>query len=448
MIETIVDFQRFLDKESRESWIVHAVPADDGVHPSDTTPTLLFIRSLSSGTTYYYSIDHPDSRSQVSFQVFMEKILPLENIKWAFDKKAFLQLLPLSSVYDANFCGFVNKNLLAELYDFETPAHMLVKRNARKMKGINRAIPLMKHLEMFDAMCGSIKKMQCRLDNSTILVNDVILDALGRMECEGIYVDREEFAKHFSHEPNDRGLVYSRYNIYTSTGRPSNAFGGVNYAALNAKDGTRKSFVSRYGKDGRIVVVDYTAFHPRIVCKLVKYQLSLETDIYAYLGKLYFNKQAVDDTDVSEAKKLTFRQLYGGVEPRFKHIRYLGALHDYIDEQWKFFNANGYVETPFFKRKITDKHILDPDPPKVFNYILQAAEGEIAISRLQEVQRYLADKRTKAVMYTYDAILYDFHHDDGLETLNKIREIMSFNGHFPMKTYIGESYQSVRQISL
>jgi hypothetical protein len=63
-----------------------------------------------------------------------------------------------------------------------------------------------------------------------------------------------------------------------------------------------------------------------------------------------------------------------------------------------------------------------------------------------EVQKYLEPKKTRAVMYTYDAVLYDFHKDDGIQTLNKIREIMSFNGIFPMKTYIGNSYQSVKHI--
>jgi len=35
-----------------------------------------------------------------------------------------------------------------------------------------------------------------------------------------------------------------KYNPYTITGRPSNAWRGVNYAALNKTDGSRKSFIS------------------------------------------------------------------------------------------------------------------------------------------------------------------------------------------------------------
>jgi hypothetical protein len=75
-------------------------------------------------------------------------------------------------------------------------------------------------------------------------------------------------------------------------------------------------------------------------------------------------------------------------------------------------------------------------------------EGEIAIPRVQMVIEYLKDKKTKAILYTYDAVLYDFHKDDGLETLNEIRRLMSMNGMFPMKTYIGESYQEVKMVSI
>ena len=61
---------------------------------------------------------------------------------------------------------------------------------------------------------------------------------------------------------------------------------------------------------------------------------------------------------------------------------------------------------------------------------------------------YLKDKKTKLVLYTYDAALYDFHKNDGLQTLNHIRQVMSCNGMFPMKTYFGNSYHDVHLVSI
>jgi hypothetical protein len=448
MIETSADCIRFLAESSGE-WIVHVVPVEEGVHPADNAQSILFIKVLSTEKTYYFAPDHPDSTPSIRPEEFLNECLRhTKNLKWALDRKAFLQLIRIPCVYDANLCGYLKACEAVDANEFNTSAHDLVQRNSHGAKRLNRIIPLMKHLEAFEDMCKTIKKMIGNMSKSTLLVNDVILETLGYLEQVGICVDPAIFGKYFQVKPNASGRVFSQYNIYTSTGRPSNRFGGVNYAALNTKDGSRASFVSRYGKDGRMVVVDHTAFHPRIVCKLTGYHIPVGTDIYGYLAKLYFQKKSVDDMDITEAKKLTFRQLYGGVEEKYIHIKYLANLKAYIDEQWEFFQKNGYVLTPFFKRKITDKHITEPDPPKVFNYILQAAEGEIAISKLQEVQMYLASKKTKAVLYTYDAVLYDFHKDDGLQTLNRIREIMSFDGIFPMKTYIGENYHSVKQISL
>jgi hypothetical protein len=42
--------------------------------------------------------------------------------------------------------------------------------------------------------------------------------------------------------------VYSQYNYHTMTGRPSNAFRGFNFAAMNKEDGTRAAFCSRFEK--------------------------------------------------------------------------------------------------------------------------------------------------------------------------------------------------------
>lgn len=450
MIETSVDCKRFQLENLDGDWFVHVIPVEDGVHPADNSPCILFIRNISTGRTYYYSFNHPDSISQVTHAWFVQEfLLNAKNRMWAFDKKAFTQLLNLPGILDANLCGFLTHNDVGELAEFETVAHNLVRRNSNGVGQVNKAIPLVKHLEAFDDMCDDLIKVirKFKVDASYHSFNQII-GTLGEVESNGIYVDAALFEKHFEAKPNANGLVFSQYNVYTSTGRPSNRYDGINYAALNHADGSRSCFVSRYGKDGKIIVVDYTAFHPRIICRLTNYDLPIETDIYEYLAKLYFQKKDVDETDVKNAKQLTFRQLYGGVEDKYAHIKYLANLKTYIDQQWGFFQKNGYIETPIFKRKITDQHIQDPNPNKVFNYILQAVEGETAIPQLQLVLQYLRGKKTKAVLYTYDAVIYDFHKDDGFQTLNQIRQIMSCNGAFPMKTYIGNSYHDVKLISI
>lgn len=430
---------------------MHIVPMDDSVHPVFSKPSILFIRNIKTGKTYYFAWDHPDSIHHIPVLRFVEEYLkPHTGRKWVLDKKAFEQMVGGLGVYDANLvCHFLRNETFA-IQEYETPTHFLIRKNAVGHPRLNMVIPLMKHLETFDELADDLTALLegYEPDDGFIRFNELIIDPLRRLEQGGIFVDRERFKARYNIDPGLAGIVHSQYNVYTSTGRPSNRFGGVNYAALNATDGTRKCFRSRWGKDGCMVVLDYTAFHPRIIAHLTKYSLSTDTDIYEYLAKLYFHKKTVDETDIKEAKVLTFRQVYGGVEDKYAHIKYLGNLKAYIDSLWEQFTTTGHVTTPFFKRQITSRHVSEPNPPKVFNYILQATEGELSIPKVKTVLEYLRGFKTAAVLYTYDSVMYDFFKPDGLEVLRQVRDIMSFDGKFPMKAYMGETYDDVKLFAL
>ena len=356
----------------------------------------------------------------------------------------------LPNVFDVNLLSWMQTNEIIEVSEYETSGHYLVRKHAAGHDRLNLVIPLMKHKETFDELADDVAELVKGFepDLGFIRFNDLIIGTLGDLEMQGIHVDRQLFEERYKQLPDTTNLTYSQYNPYTSTGRPSNRYGGVNYAALNQNDGTRKCFTSRYGDDGAIVVLDYTTFHPRIISRLVKYDVPITTDIYAYLAKLYFQKKEVDEIDIKEAKNITFRQLYGGIEDKYSHIKYLASIKDFMAEQWDHFKSNGYVTTPFFKRRITSKHVSDPDPPKVFNYILQATEGELSIPKVRAVLDFLKGYKTRAVLYTYDAVMYDFYKPEGMELLREIQKIMNFDGRFPMKCYMGDSYQDVKQISL
>lgn len=449
MIENKKDCERFVEETINGNLILHVIPIEDGIHPIKNSISILFMRNMLTEKTYYFSVDHPDSVPEIEFSWFLNEVLAKNpNKKWAIDKKSFSQFINLQGIYDANMVGYLQKNDTFEISDYYTPAHHLIYRQS--VNKVNHVIPLIKHKEMFDELADDITKLvkSFKIDESFQYFNDIIIGTLGILESQGVYVNRNKFKERFDISVGADGLVYSQYNVYTSTGRPSNRFNNVNYAALNQSDGTRECFCSRYGKEGKMVLIDYGSFHPRIICKLTNYEIPTDVDIYEYLAKLYFRKKEVDDIDIKNAKQLTFRQFFGGVEEEYSHIKYLSNLKTFIYEQWEFFKKNDYVLTPIFKRKITVNHIKEPNPPKVFNYILQAVEGEIAISKLDLVIKYLTGKQTRAILYTYDSILYDFHKEDGMETLNEIIKIMSFDGIFPMKTYIGDSYHDMKLIKL
>jgi len=116
--------------------------------------------------------------------------------------------------------------------------------------------------------------------------------------------------------------------------------------------------------------------------------------------------------------------------------------------KWKEFESDGYVKTPYFGRKIFQSHIENPTPSKVFNYILQAAEGEISIKYMNDAIKYLSGKKTIGVLYTYDSILFDYCKDDGQDIIQSLASIISGDNEFPVKAYIGNTYQNMERINI
>jgi hypothetical protein len=425
--------------------ILWAISSDESLHPCATDISAVFIKDTVSMKTDIFGFGHPDLK-YTDKSVFIDELNELDIKKWVFDKKSFIQLLPVKNLLDFNLYNHIENGRIAEKYSYETNAHKFVYRTKRGYGDLNNVVPILKHKEVFESLCYEFFSIDTEtIDTGYKMENEIVIDTLAEMELNGIYVNAECFSKHFDAKIQPNGLVYSQYNVYTSTGRPSNHFDGVNYAALNKENGVRKCFVSRHGEDGMMVLVDYSAFHPRIICNLVNFPMSIDEDIYKYLGELYF-KRKVTEYDMEEIKSITMRQLYGGVEKKYEHIKYLNNLKKFIDENWGYFNRNGYVLTPVFLRKITKDHLHDANPAKLFNYILQATETETALSAVQWVNKYLRDKKTKAILYTYDSVLFDFYRNDGPSVLGDIIKIMKIGNRFPVKVYTGDSYDSVVQI--
>jgi DNA polymerase I-like protein with 3'-5' exonuclease and polymerase domains len=140
-------------------------------------------------------------------------------------------------------------------------------------------------------------------------------------------------------------------------------------------------------------MIDYSAYHPRLIAQLVNY--NLPEDVYTYLGKYYFNKEILSDEELKAAKTTTFQLLYGNIPEKYSNIPFFVKIKEYIEHRWNHFTNHGYVETPIFKRRITPNNINDPNPNKLFNYILQASETEFNASVLKELIAYLKNHATK-----------------------------------------------------
>ena len=65
--------------------------------------------------------------------------------------------------------------------------------------------------------------------------------------------------------------------------------------------------------------------------------------------------------------------------------------------------------------------------------MMQSLETARNILILKEVLRYIQNKKTNLVLYTYDSFLFDFNKEDSKETLVELQEIMEQDGKYPIK---------------
>jgi DNA polymerase I-like protein with 3'-5' exonuclease and polymerase domains len=241
------------------------------------------------------------------------------------------------------------------------------------------------------------------------------------------------------------GRVYSQYNYHTMTGRPSNAYRGFNFAAMNKEDGTRAAFCSRFA-NGALVEMDFDSYHVRLIARLIGYDLPTSS-IHDYLGRFYFGTDELTDEQRDESKQITFRLLYGGIDSEFLSIPFFQRVNTFVYDLWAKWKAKGRIETPILKRPITKDMVKNMTANKLFNYYLQATETEVSVQKLQQVHDILKERETVMILYTYDSVLFDVPVTEAKELLPQIKEVLE-QGNFPVKCKVGNIYDKIKTISL
>lgn len=317
----------------------------------------------------------------------------------------------------------------------------------RDIKHINKVVPITlwastiksyhsKHIDHINTNLEIVNSKSYQFMNRAI-------KTLARIEQAGLAVDIPTFDKFFENKSNrlvKDGLVYSQYFPYTTTGRPSNRFGGINFAALNKSDGSRETFISRF-ENGSLVQMDFESYHLRLIGNHIGVELPT-TPIHRYLATQYYEKDDISQEEYDEAKQITFSILYGAdVEtdiPILKSIKHLSkSLYQ------SYTNGNGLI-APLSGRTI---HITDEEATenKVFNYFVQSFEFERTIVEIEKILDFLNDKQSSLVLYTYDAVLLDCHPDELEEVMTRCRLTLE-DGTYPIRMYTGLNYNALKEI--
>ena len=378
------------------------------------------------------------SEQITGFSDHLTRFLNLDDI-FIHDKKQWLISGGKNTTWDVKTLWWYTYNEAYEESHYHTTAHQFYWRRHSNLKHVNVVVPLQQHY----AMCQKIRQyawpmiMNSKLTKSYLSFNNRYPKTFADIEQSGLEVN-EEFSMPDLITDN---RVYSNYHYHTVTGRPSNAFRGFNFAAMNKQDGTRNAFCSRHGA---LVEMDFDAYHVRLIARLIGYQLPAGS-VHEYFGRFYFDTDTLSSDQYEQSKQITFRLLYGGIDDEFLQIPYFQQVNDLIWKLWADYKKQGYITTPIERRLITMQGVERVTANKLFNYYLQALETEVSVRKMEQVVDYLRDKQSKLVMYTYDSMLIDVHNMEIKEIVPEIRTTLE-EGNFPVKIKYGKTYGEMKTI--
>lgn len=396
---------------------------NDNFHPaiSNKNISLIYIYVFSEEKGFIISLNHTES-----FSLNISDILEiLQNINkiYVLDKKFILHYFPtLNNIYDINYINILLNKPKIEYSSFNTPCHdVFIQRNNINYPNINTIIPISKHYEKWENIWKEIhpSTFSYNVEDKIYKFNNIdVTDAFYNIEKNGIKINKNNYIKHFSHikypEFNiKKGFLYSMYSLYNNTGRPSNRFNEINFAALDKKDNSREFIIPN---NDELIEFDFTSYHPLIISEILGYNYNTNESFYKHISeKLELSE------DIS--KKILLKQIYGEVEDKYKDIEFFSRLKLYTENLEKAIKEQGYIKTKLRIFKYDEKINIG----QLLSWIIQSEETSRNVEVIQNITKLLDNKKSKLILYTYDSFTLDYSKEDGEDLIENIKKIMKHN---------------------
>jgi len=406
---------------------VSFIPKNNKYHPALTDLSLVYVRDLIRTKGFMLCINHSESFSLSKENVEWWLVNNTQKM-WVLDKKEALYYFNKpQKLFDVNFIHHTHK-VPTNCSEFYNSKHYA-------LPNVNCLIPISKHYEEWENTFSKVLPLiQSFTPNDQFTFNNEhATNVFYQLESNGIKLNKDCFIDYYQGKlPHpefnlSRGKIYTHYNLYTTTSRPSNTFNSVNFAALNKDDGERMCYMP---ENDMFIEMDFQGYHPRLIGEMVEWHFPKDKNTYELLGQLLNVSQ-------QDAKELTFKQLYGGVWSEYQYKPFFKDVNTFIDGMWDTYQYGGKYET--------ENRIFIPDADmtqaKLFNYIVQSKETSTNIELLEKVLDYLKGKKTKIVLYTYDAFLFDYSKEDG-DILQDILNMLEY----PVTIKQGNTYHGLTKI--
>lgn len=411
----IVEFKAAISN-SRTLWI----PVLSDRNP-ESTISFIYIYSVDSEAQYIINFGHNDADILNSNLLFDGTL----NYTYVYGYKLLRSRLQNS--IDICMAAWYYTNSAITI-DFDDKLVSLYKTWYPDVVNLCDAVPIYKLIEWCQVVRDRLLFVfEYDLDAVGLRLYQEYLDAILDIEDSGIYIDASG--------TGNFKVVHPSINVYTTTGR---AVSKVSKITLNSlPHGPVRSIIRSRFSNGRLVEFDYDSYHIRLAASLLGYPLPTG-NLHEYFGSIYFKTPELTDEQYNQSKRITFRQLYGDVEPEYLSIQFFKNIQSYKETLYSDFCRNGYVTTPLSNRKIYDTWYVDMTPSKLFSYIIQMTEVETNINTLRMILHYLYNRQSKLILYSYDAFLIDYNLDDGADLIENIKRVVTKQ--FPCKVYVGKDY--------
>jgi len=389
---------------------VDILPVSHTHHAQENEICAIYFKPTQNDKGYILPINHNDTIN-LPLDLVQDVLDSIETIH-VHDKKEFLHYFTHKNIA----CPIPGTHIKLPSY---TSTHEYFYRLYPNRPDVNTIIPIVKHYEWFEQRFNSLPET-----NTTHFYNKASI-VYNMLERSGISVNTSDYKRCF--EKDDVQRAYTHYNLNTTTTRPSNTFGGINFNTLSKDNGERECFIP---SNDIFVELDVSAYHPILLSHLVGHDFNGE-DVHKYFANLY-------QVDYHKAKEITFQQLYGGIWKQYENLIYFKKVKKYTDTLWAQFTNHGYIECPMSQYKFERDNLEEMNPQKLLNYVLQNYETATNVKLMWKIFRVLRGKNTKLILTVYDSFLFDVDESE-TDTMSQIIDIFK-QQKLNVKSKVGTTY--------
>lgn len=426
IIETVEQLRKL---PKTDKCYINLVPSSEETHPILTAPCVLYYNDFQKG--YILPINHPEGFS-LSIEEVQILLFDIEKV-YLVDKKKHSYFLYLPQAIDLCF-NILDSNGEIKDVKCDTPIHSDFYNKFKYFEKTNELIPISKHYERCECIFENLKKY-CGKEGNVDWQNRYV-EAYKWVEEQGLTLNEKVFDKFFEPTWKARSVkdnrIFTSYNLFNITSRPTNAFNGINFLAFNKENGSRSAFIP---ENDTFIEFDFDGYHVRLIANMLDLKIPTDDSVHMILGKQYFGKEELTPEEYQESKKITFRQLYNGIESEFKHIELFSSIDELIQATWLEYKKQGYLRLPNGREIVME----NANPQKLFNYYVQCLETVNNTKKLIALKELFKGKKSKVVLVVYDSILIDYSAEDGKGFLKQIKDLLEEEG-YRVKAKKGDNY--------